>query len=97
MRLSSHQVSPSISSAKLIIFSATPNTQRHIIEAKDKSRVKKLSPMQTYFSLLKGFVCTGILYLPKNFKNGGWLWAAISMVLSFFLTLVCIIKLIECK
>lgn len=53
--------------------------------------------MQTYFSLIKGFVCTGILYLPKNFKNGGWLWALVSMVLSFFLTLFCMIKLLECK
>ncbi len=58
---------------------------------------KKLTPWQTYFSLLKGFVCTGILYLPKNFKNGGWLWAFVSMVLSFILTLVCMIKLLECK
>jgi amino acid permease len=46
---------------------------------------------------LKGFVCTGILYLPKNFKNGGWAWALVSMVLSFFLTLFCMIKLLECK
>jgi amino acid permease len=59
--------------------------------------VKKLSPLQTYFSLLKGFICTGILYLPKNFKNGGWAWALVSMVMSFFLTLFCMIKLLECK
>jgi amino acid permease len=59
--------------------------------------IKKLSPMGTYFSLLKGFVCTGILYLPKNFKNGGWLWAFASMVLSFILTLYCAIKLLEAK
>jgi amino acid permease len=59
--------------------------------------VKKLSPLQTYFSLLKGFICTGILYLPKNFKNGGWAWALVSMIMSFFLTLFCMIKLLECK
>ena len=59
--------------------------------------VGKLSPWQTYFSLLKGFVCTGILYLPKNFRNGGWAWALVSMVLSFFMTLFCMIKLLECK
>lgn len=59
--------------------------------------MKKLTPLQTYFSLLKGFVCTGILYLPKNFRNGGWAWAFVSMVLSFFLTLFCMIKLLECK
>lgn len=72
-------------------------TQRKLIEDVRISKVKKLSPMQTYFSLLKGFVCTGILYLPKNFRNGGWAWALVSMVLSFFLTLFCMIKLLECK
>lgn len=60
-------------------------------------KVKKLSPWGTYFSLLKGFVCTGILYLPKNFKNGGWLWAMASMFMSFVLTLYCAIKLLEAK
>ena len=59
--------------------------------------VKKLSPWMTYFSLLKGFICTGILYLPRNFQNGGWLWAGIAMFLSFFLTLYCAIKLLEAK
>jgi proton-coupled amino acid transporter len=63
----------------------------------EKKNIVKLTPAQTYFSLLKGFVCTGILYLPKNFKNGGWLWALVAMVLSFFLTLVCMNKLLECK
>lgn len=72
-------------------------TQRKLIEADRMQHVKKLTPLQTYFSLLKGFVCTGILYLPKNFRNGGWAWAMVSMVLSFFLTLFCMVKLLECK
>lgn len=89
-----------ISMCKMIflnVFRSSPSTQRQIIDAAEKNKVHKLSPFQTYFSLLKGFVCTGILYLPKNFQNGGWLWAAIAMILSFFLTLICLIKLIECK
>ncbi len=68
-----------------------------MIEEHQMKNVKKLTPLQTYFSLLKGFICTGILYLPKNFRNGGWAWALVSMVLSFFLTLFCMIKLLECK
>ena len=35
--------------------------------------------------------------MPKNFRNGGWLWALISMALSFVLTLVCTLKLLEAK
>ncbi len=78
-------------------YSATPITQRRLVETEMLKKVHKLSPWGTYFSLLKGFVCTGILYLPNNFKNGGWLWALISMFLSFVLTLYCAIKLLEAK
>lgn len=59
--------------------------------------VKKLSPVKTYFSLVKGFIAIGMLYAPKNFYNGGWLWAMVSMFLSFILTLVCILKLIDAR
>ena len=59
--------------------------------------VKKLSPVQTYFSLVKGFIAIGVMYSPKNFYNGGWLWGAVSMFLGFFLTLICIIKLIDAR
>ena len=59
--------------------------------------VKKLSPVQTYFSLVKGFIAIGVMYAPKNFYNGGWLWGAVSMFLGFFLTLICIIKLIDAR
>ena len=59
--------------------------------------VKKLSPLQTYFSLVKGFIAIGILYSPKNFRNAGWLWGFICMLLSLILTLVCLIKLIQAR
>lgn len=35
--------------------------------------------------------------MPKNFKNAGWLWALISMFLSYGLTLVCINKLLQTR
>ena len=53
--------------------------------------------MRTYFSLLKGFIATGILYMPKNFKNAGWVWAGISMFASYVLTLICINKLLQAR
>ena len=59
--------------------------------------VKKLSPVKTYFSLVKGFIAISVLYSPKNFYNGGWLFSIIAMILGFFLTLICIFKLIESR
>jgi proton-coupled amino acid transporter len=59
--------------------------------------VKKIGPLKTYFMLLKGFVCTGILYLPKEFYNGGWAFSGFAMIFSFILTSICAIKLLEAK
>lgn len=59
--------------------------------------MKKLSPMGTYFSLVKGFIAIGILYSPKNFKNAGWLFGFVSMVFSFVLTLICLIRLLQAR
>jgi hypothetical protein len=65
----------------------SPRTQRKIIEDKILPNVEKLGPVATYFTLIKGFICTGCLYLPKSaFVNGGWFFALLSMTLSGFLT-----------
>ena len=56
-----------------------------------------MSPIRTYFSLLKGFIATGILYMPKNFKNSGWLWGIAAMFISFLLTQVCAKKILQAR
>jgi len=48
-------------------------------------------------SLMKGFVCTGILYLPKAFYNGGWGFSTIAMFLSFMLTYWCCMRLMDIR
>ena len=67
----------------------TPVTKRRIKEEKVKKEVKKLGTMASFLTLFKGFVCTGILYLPKAFINGGYLITMIMMVLSAVLTIYC--------
>ena len=47
--------------------------------------------------MLKGFVATGILYMPKNIKNGGWLWGIAAMALSFLLTQLCVRLLLQAR
>ena len=56
-----------------------------------------MSPFKTYIMLLKGFICTGILYIPKNFLNGGWGWSLIAMILSYILTIICAYKLLDAR
>lgn len=51
--------------------------------------------MATAFTIFKGFVCTGILYLPKDIYNGGWLFSAFTIVFFCFMTLYCAKLLID--
>ena len=76
---------------------ATPRTKRHILQDEKASDIKKLGPWATAFTLFKGFVATGILYMPKNFVNGGWLFSVIALIGALFLTLFCIKLLLEVR
>ena len=62
-----------------------------------KKKVQKLSPFRTFFTLFKGFVCTGILYLPNAMLSGGWFFSIFALFLSYFLTTICLYKLLQCK
>jgi proton-coupled amino acid transporter len=62
---------------------------------KDSGGVKFLSSRATYFTLIKAFMCTGSLYLPKIFINGGWLFSSICVIASASLTSYCSLLLVE--
>jgi amino acid permease len=51
--------------------------------------VKKLGPIATCFTIFKGFVATGVLYVPKDFKNGGYIFTPITLIISLVATLYC--------
>jgi len=57
--------------------------------------LKKLGDVATFMSLLKGMVCTGVIFLPRNLYNGGWAFSLFALVLAYALTLFCSIKLVE--
>jgi proton-coupled amino acid transporter len=57
--------------------------------------IKGTSQAKAFFMLLKAFVGTGILFLPKAFSNGGILFSSICMVGFGFLTMHCMILLVE--
>lgn len=48
-------------------------------------------------SLLKGFVCTAILYLPDSFRQAGWLFQIGALTFSCCLTIFCAYLLIETR
>ena len=79
------------------LINKTPVTKRRIKEEKVKREIKKLGPCASFLTLFKGFVCTGILYLPKAFINGGYAISIAMMIGSAILTIYCAMLLLEVR
>lgn len=75
----------------------TPFTKNKKLMEQAEEEVGKLSPLATGFTLFKGFVASGILYLPTNFTTGGSLFSAGALVFALLLTLFCIKLLLEVR
>ncbi|KAK3347252.1 transmembrane amino acid transporter protein-domain-containing protein [Lasiosphaeria hispida] len=52
---------------------------------------------KTFFTLLKAFVGTGIMFLPNAFNNGGILFSSLAMVAVAAVTMVAFHILLQCK
>lgn len=52
---------------------------------------------KTFFTLMKAFVGTGIMFLPKAFRNGGILFSSITLVLVSIITVLCFRLLLDCR
>jgi len=72
-------------------------TKKRILDNKAQKKVKKLGPCATFLTLIKGFVCSAVIYLPKSFVNGGWGFSIIVLVLCAFLTIYCALLLLEIR
>ncbi|OMJ29215.1 Vacuolar amino acid transporter 3 [Smittium culicis] len=56
----------------------------------------KASSKKAFFLLIKAFVGTGVLFLPKSFHNGGLLFSIVLMAVIAYLALHCMLLLVEC-
>jgi solute carrier family 36 (proton-coupled amino acid transporter) len=52
---------------------------------------------KTFFTLLKAFIGTGIMFLPKAFKNGGMLFSSITLVTVAMITTLAFHLLLQCR
>ncbi|KAI0599705.1 transmembrane amino acid transporter [Biscogniauxia sp. FL1348] len=55
------------------------------------------STSKTFFTLLKAFIGTGIMFLPKAFNNGGILFSTITMLVVSSVTMLAFHLLLACK
>ena len=51
-----------------------------------KDHVKKLDNVMLFFTLLKGFIGLGLLFIPNGFYNGGWAFSILSLFMSMVVT-----------
>ena len=52
---------------------------------------------RTFFTLLKAFVGTGIMFLPKAFRNGGILFSSVTLVFISLISCLCFRLLLDCR
>ena len=50
------------------------------------NEMRLLTGTEVYFTLLKSFICSGFLYLPRAFVRCGWLYTSIMLVIVAFVT-----------
>ncbi|CBF80086.1 hypothetical protein AN7777.2 [Aspergillus nidulans FGSC A4] len=70
-------------------------TQRH--RRSRSYRPGDASNVKTFFTLLKAFIGTGIIFLPKAFRNGGILFSSVALVTVALISTLCFHLLLECR
>jgi len=77
-----------------------PETRPLLGRRKSSKRVKQqgdAGTTKTFFTLLKAFVGTGIMFLPKAFRNGGILFASMTMIAVSLVTSLCFRLLLQSR
>lgn len=77
-----------------------PNERRPLLGRRKSSRVAKRGDAgvtKTFFTLLKAFIGTGIMFLPKAFNNGGILFSSITLITVASISALCFHLLLECR
>ena len=49
----------------------------------------------TFFAIIKAYTTLNIFFLPIGFKNGGWLFSPIVLVIACFFETTCAVKVIQ--
>lgn len=76
------------------------NERRPLLARRRSSRVGKKGDAgvtKTFFTLLKAFIGTGIMFLPKAFNNGGILFSSITLVAVSAISALCFHLLLQCR
>jgi len=74
--------------------------RRPLLGRRKSSRVAKkgdAGTVKTFFTLLKAFIGTGIMFLPKAFNNGGIVFSAITLLSVAAISMLAFHLLLQCR
>ncbi|EXJ90195.1 hypothetical protein A1O1_03294 [Capronia coronata CBS 617.96] len=77
-----------------------PTERRPLLGTRRTTRREKKGDSgmaKTFFTLLKAFIGTGIMFLPKAFNNGGILFSSITLLLVSVITTLAFHLLLQCR
>ncbi|PHH82414.1 hypothetical protein CDD82_6102 [Ophiocordyceps australis] len=81
--------------------SQQPQERRPLLGRRRSSRRRvtygDASTFKTFFTLLKAFIGTGIMFLPKAFRNGGILFSSLTLVVISLINCFCFRLLLDCR
>jgi proton-coupled amino acid transporter len=80
--------------------SALPAESRPLLDRRKTSRAARkgdAGTTKTFFTTLKAFVGTGIMFLPKAFKNGGILFSSVTMLFVAIVSMIAFHLLLQCR
>lgn len=75
----------------------TTHAKSNFVKRTKKVSTHKTSTLKTILLLLKSFVGTGVLFLPRAFHNGGWGFSSLCLLFCAILSYYCFILLIITK
>lgn len=65
--------------------------------SRHRARTGDASTVKTFFTLLKAFIGTGIMFLPKAFRNGGILFSSMTLIAISLVNCLCFRLLLDCR
>ncbi|KAL2751992.1 hypothetical protein ACRALDRAFT_1066099 [Sodiomyces alcalophilus JCM 7366] len=71
--------------------------RRPVRRARSRMRVGDAGMVKTFFTTLKAFIGTGIMFLPKAFNNGGILFSSVTLVSIAALSMFAFHLLLQCR
>ncbi|EXJ80607.1 hypothetical protein A1O3_06890 [Capronia epimyces CBS 606.96] len=80
--------------------SRPPTERRPLLGRRQTTRREKKGDAgrtKTFFTLLKAFIGTGIMFLPKAFNNGGILFSSMTLLLVSVITTLAFHLLLQCR